>query len=172
MNSDLSHDISVETFNTAAELVKKAGMKGVKIATSESCTGGLIGGAITAIPGSSDIFIGGIIAYNNKIKTKLLGVPPSSLGKHGAVSEIVAKRMAAGAVERLGVDLAVSVTGIAGPKGGSKLKPVGTVWIGVATKEASHAIHHYFPEMSRNDVRDETCLAALKVLIAALDEAF
>ena len=159
-----------EIFKLSAQLTEAAKKTGVTIATAESCTGGLIGAAITATPGSSAIFHGGIIAYDNAIKTKLLAVPPSTLGKYGAVSEIVAKRMAAGAVDRLGVDLAVSCTGVAGPGGGSAEKPVGTVWVGIATKAGATATHHLFTDQSRNKVRDLTCLAALNALIAALDE--
>jgi len=155
-------------FERSAQLTRLATAAGKVVGTAESCTGGLIGAAITATPGSSAIFHGGIIAYDNRIKTKLLAVPPSTLGKYGAVSEIVAKRMAAGCVERLGVDMAVSVTGVAGPGGGSEDKPVGTVWIGFATAEMSTATCHHFTDMSRNKVRDASCLAALDVLIAAL----
>lgn len=165
----MSQDMLKEIFAHSATLVKKANEKGWTLATAESCTGGLIGAAITSTPGSSGMFTGGIIAYDNAIKTKLLAVPPSTIGKYGAVSEIVAKRMAAGAVERLGVDLAVSVTGVAGPGGGSLEKPVGTVWIGIATQSSNRATHFHFADMSRNKVRDATCLEALKALIAALD---
>lgn len=161
-----------EIFGLSAELVAKAADKNIVLATAESCTGGLIGASITASSGSSAIFKGGIIAYDNQIKTKLLGVPPSTLGKYGAVSEAVARRMAAGAVERMGVDLAVSVTGIAGPSGGTPEKPVGTVWIGIATREANFATEFNFTEMSRNKARDASCLEALKALIAALDNSF
>jgi len=161
-----------EIFSLSAELVTKATAKNIILATAESCTGGLIGAAITSTPGSSAIFKGGIIAYENEVKTKLLAVPPSTLGKYGAVSETVARRMAAGAIDRLGVDLAVSVTGIAGPGGGTAEKPVGTVWIGTATREANFATQFNFSEMSRNKVRDASCLEALKALIAALDNTF
>lgn len=158
-----------QIFDMSAELVAKATAAKLTIATAESCTGGLIGAAITSAPGSSTPFKGGIIAYDNTIKTKLLAVPPSSIGKYGAVSEIVAQRMAAGAVERLGVDLAVSVTGVAGPGGGSADKPVGTVWIGVSDGATSTAMLHHFKDMDRNSVRDMTCLEALKLLIAAVE---
>ena len=158
-----------EIFALSASLVSKATERGWTLATAESCTGGLIGAAITASPGSSAMFRGGIIAYENAVKTQLLAVPPSTLGKYGAVSEIVAARMASGVVERLNVDLAVSATGIAGPGGGSAEKPVGTVWIGVATREGSFATLHTFSDMNRNKVRDMTCLAALNALLKALD---
>ena len=158
-----------EVFGEAAKLTALASEKGVTIGTAESCTGGLIGAAITAIPGSSKSFTGGIIAYDNFLKTKLLGVPPSTLGKYGSVSEKTAERMAAGARERLGVDIAVSVTGIAGPSGGTEEKPVGTVWIGIASRDGTSAKLHAFGDIGRNKVRDETCFAALKALCAALN---
>ena len=161
-----------DIFALAKDIVDIATEKGVRIATAESCTGGLIGGAITAIPGSSTPFKGGITAYDNEIKTKLLGIPPSTLGKHGAVSEKVAERMAAGAVERLGVDIALSVTGIAGPGGGTDEKPVGTVWIGLAKKDgdkitATATLFNY-GDIGRNRVRDMTCLDGMKILKAGL----
>lgn len=161
-----------DIFALSAEVIALATEKGLRMATAESCTGGLIGAAITSIPGSSVPFKGGIIAYDNEIKTKLLGVPPSTLGKYGAVSESVASRMAAGTIERLGVDIAVSVTGIAGPGGGSEEKPIGTVWIGLAQKgKEPIATLHEFGDLGRNKVRDVTCYEALKAMKAALSEA-
>jgi len=158
-----------DIFAEAKSITLLATEKGLTIGTAESCTGGLIGGAITAIPGSSAVFKGGIIAYDNTIKTKLLGVSPSVLGKYGAVSEKTAERMAAGAVERLGVDIALSVTGIAGPGGGSEDKPVGTVWMGIATKDGVSATHFAYGDIGRNRVRDQTCMDALKALTKELN---
>ncbi|WP_418152797.1 CinA family protein [Litorimonas sp. RW-G-Af-16] len=158
-----------DIFAEAQKIVDLATTKQWRIATAESYTGGLIGGAITAIPGSSTPFKGGIIAYDNAIKTKLLGVSPSVLGKYGAVSEKTAERMAAGARERLDVDLAVSVTGIAGPGGAVEGKPIGTVWIGIATKDAVSATVFNFGDIGRNAVRDQTVLEALRMLTGALE---
>lgn len=109
--------------------------RGWTCATAESCTGGMVGAVMTALPGSSRWYKGGIIAYANSVKTTLLGVPESVLESHGAVSEVVAVRMAQGVCAALGTDIAIAITGVAGPDGGSVEKPVGTVWIGWAVKE-------------------------------------
>ena len=160
-------------FELAADVARLGSAAGRTVGTAESCTGGLIGAALTAIPGSSAVFHGGIIAYDNHIKNRLLGVPQEMLNRHGAVSEEVAKAMARGALESLDVDIAVSVTGIAGPGGGSSDKPVGTVWMGLAVKKGGSkevtAYHHLFSDMSRNKVRDMTCLTALETLINVLN---
>lgn len=103
----------------------------LKVAIAESCTGGLLGARITAIPGSSDVFMGGVLAYDNSVKTGMLGVDPNLLAAHGAVSEPVAVGMAQGVRARLSADVGVSITGVAGPGGGTPEKPVGTVWIAV-----------------------------------------
>ncbi len=155
---------SKDIFAEAQTLITLASEKGITIATAESCTGGLIGAAITAIPGSSTPFKGGIIAYDNKVKHKLLGVPPGMITKYGAVSREVARAMATGAVEALNVDMAVSVTGIAGPGGGSDDKPVGTVWMGLATRNNMTTTLFTFGDIGRNKVRDVTCYEALKAL--------
>ena len=105
---------------------------GYTIATAESCTGGMLGARLTAIPGSSDVYVGGVIAYGNTAKTKLLGVRDVTLGEHGAVSEQVAREMAEGAQRTLGTGIGIGTTGIAGPGGGSPEKPVGTVWLAVS----------------------------------------
>ena len=164
----MSQNLLAEIFALSAQLIKTARAQNVTLATAESCTGGLIGAAITATAGSSSIFHGGIIAYHNDVKINLLGVDPNSLDTDGAVSETIAVQMARGCRERLGVDIAVSVTGVAGPGGGSEDKPVGTVWIGLATQNGTTAKLHNFPDMSRNKVRDYTCLAALKTCIQTL----
>ncbi len=157
-------------FALSAQITELGSAQGKTIATAESCTGGLIGAALTAVPGSSAVFHGGIIAYDNSVKTSLLGVPEDIVSTHGAVSAKVAAAMAEGARAKFGVDIAVSVTGIAGPSGGSKDKPVGTVWIGLATQDPDNCTtqHFLFTNMSRNKVRDMTCLSALEILLEAL----
>jgi PncC family amidohydrolase len=106
--------------------------RGVTVALAESCTGGLVAAAVTETPGSSGYFLGGIVSYSDDAKRNLLGVPPEVLAAHGAVSAQVARAMAEGARDRFGSSLAGSVTGIAGPDGGSQEKPVGLTYLGVA----------------------------------------
>lgn len=164
----MSQNLPADIFAQSHTLISTAQAEGKTLATAESCTGGLIGAAITATAGSSSVFYGGIISYHNDIKVSQLGVDPLALKTQGAVSEIVAIQMANGCRKRLGVDIAVSVTGVAGPGGGSAEKPVGTVWIGLATQNGSSAKLHNFENMSRQKVRDHTCLAALQTLLEAV----
>lgn len=130
------------------------------LGVAESCTGGLIGEKITAVAGSSDWFAGGVIAYSNHLKQILLNVDPDLLKNYGAVSEQVARAMAARLADRIKTDMAVSVTGIAGPSGGSKEKPVGTVYIGLLHNNRVSADLHHF-DGSRSWIREMTALTAL-----------
>ncbi len=151
-----------------AELVLDAARRrGARIATAESCTGGLVGARLTEIPGSSDVYVGGVVAYANELKTGVLGVDSALVAEHGAVSEPVAVAMARGAVERLGADAAVSVTGIAGPGGGSEAKPVGTIWYGVAFEGRVDAHRSLLPG-TRHDIRARAAQAALHLLLRRL----
>lgn len=118
--------------DAARRLAAAAARRGLRLATAESCTGGLLATTITDLPGASAHYAGGVVAYSNDVKTGHLGVDPASLEEHGAVSRAVALQMACGAVRRFRADLAMAVTGIAGPGGGTPEKPVGTVWLAVA----------------------------------------
>ena len=157
-------------FKASAELLEAAKAKGVTIGVVESCTGGLLGAAITAMPGSSAVFMGGLLTYSNALKTELADVTPASILAHGAVSDVVAGEMAQGGRERLGVDICISITGIAGPGGGSKAKPVGTVFFGLSTARGTSTDHQLFDASSRNRVRDYATIHAMKMLRQAVAE--
>jgi PncC family amidohydrolase len=144
---------------------------GWRIATAESSTGGLIGHSITMIPGSSDYYPGGVISYSNQAKQVELGVPLQLLAEHGAVSAEVATAMADGVRQRFGTELGVSVTGVAGPEGGSEGKPVGTHWIGVALRgHPARAEHRLFPH-DREGNKAAAALAALALALAEVSAA-
>ena len=138
---------------------------GWRVATAESCTGGLIAGALTAITGASDVMDRGFVTYSNAAKTDMLGVPDSLLVHHGAVSEPVARAMAEGAISRSRAAIAVAVTGIAGPGGGGKDKPVGLVCFGLATPQATSTERHVFTG-DRDAVRHAAVLRALWLIRA------
>jgi nicotinamide-nucleotide amidase len=151
----------------ARQLLERARKAGLRVATAESCTGGLVGAAITEIAGSSDIFDGAVVSYSNAAKVALLGVRPETLAAHGAVSEAVAQEMAEGARLRFGSDLAVAITGIAGP-GGSERKPEGRVCFGLArTGVPARAETVEFGAQGRARVRAAATDHALGLLIAA-----
>jgi len=137
----------------------------LRIATAESCTGGLIGGLLTEIPGSSDVFDRGFIVYSNRAKSDMLNVPGDLIADAGAVSEAVARAMAEGAVENSNAHVAVAVTGVAGPGGGTKLKPVGLVHI-AAARERRSILHeaHRFGDIGRGEIRIKAVEAALLLL--------
>ena len=141
--------------------------RGWTMATAESCTGGLIAGACTDLSGSSDWFERGLVTYSNAAKTELLGVPADIIAVHGAVSEPVARAMAAGVLAHSPAQLAVAVTGVAGPTGGSAEKPVGTVWFGWATPQGVFTEHRRFPG-DRAAVRQATVAHALAGLLQRL----
>jgi nicotinamide-nucleotide amidase len=137
----------------------------LRIATAESCTGGLIGGLLTEIAGSSDIFDRGFIVYSNRAKEEMLGVPGDLIADAGAVSEPVVRAMAEGALEESRANLAVAVTGVAGPGGGTPLKPVGLVHLAVA-RENKPIFHQAmrFGDIGRDKVRRETIVTALEMV--------
>jgi nicotinamide-nucleotide amidase len=143
--------------------------RGWKLATAESCTGGMIAAALTDIAGSSDVVERGLVTYSNEAKAELLGVPAGLIAAHGAVSGEVAAAMVEGALAHAPVELAVSVTGIAGPGGGSEAKPVGLVWLGVARKGGAARIERQIFTGDRDQVRAAATRRALELLIETTD---
>lgn len=141
---------------------------GRTVAVAESCTGGLLGGAITSVPGSSLYFSGGVVAYGNRAKSSLLCVPPDLLAARGAVSREVALAMAEGALSLFRADLAIAVTGVAGPGGGTRGKPVGTVWVAVVAAGGVRYAHRFRFPGGREAVRRETVRASLRAAIDVL----
>ena len=137
--------------------------RGLTLSLAESCTGGLIASMLTDVPGASSFFHSSAVTYANSAKELLLSVPTSVLERHGAVSAECAEAMARGARTKSGTDVALSVTGIAGPGGGTEQKPVGTVWFGFADKSGSWAVQHRFPG-DRDRVRRRTAYVALELL--------
>ena len=154
---------------SAARLLGAAlSASGRTLAVAESCTGGLLGGAITSIPGSSLYFSGGVLAYGNSAKISLLGVPPGLIAARGAVSREVAIAMAEGVLSLFRADLAIAVTGIAGPGGGSRGKPAGTVWVAVVAPGGVRYAHRFRFSGGREAVRRDTVKASLRAAIGAL----
>lgn len=158
------------TVSRASESVRRlagrAMARGLRIATAESCTGGLLGKTITDLPGASAFYAGGLIAYSNDVKIRHLAVDPEVLETHGAVSRIVALQMAFGACSRFSADLAMAVTGIAGPGGGTAEKPVGTVWLAVARSAGTGVARVEHFEGDRDSVREHSVAAVLSMAIA------
>jgi nicotinamide-nucleotide amidase len=156
-----------ETLGQARNLLAALEMRGQTLATAESCTGGLIAAALTAIAGSSTVVMAGFVTYSNAAKVRMVGVDEASLATHGAVSEVVAREMAEGALARAEVDIALSCTGIAGPGGATPGKPVGLVFIGCARRGAATVVErHVFPG-GRAAVRAATVAAALRMAMPA-----
>ena len=149
--------------NQAQALVSLSIEKNITFGTAESCTGGLISAFVTDVPGASAVFFGGVVSYDNSVKAGVLGVKNETLAAHGAVSEETAREMSVGARRLLGVDFAVSVTGIAGPGGGTKEKPVGLVYISVASSNGCIAVKNLFSG-NREEVRLQTVSKALMLL--------
>lgn len=158
------HCYSSQGATLPESLVRSAITAGLTIATAESCTGGMVASAITEIAGSSATFRGGVVAYHNETKRDLLGVETETLQRAGAVSDEVARQMAEGVRARLGSDLAVSITGIAGPDGGSRDRPVGLVWFAVAGPSGTIAERRLFPPTSREAVRLRAAATAMNLL--------
>jgi nicotinamide-nucleotide amidase len=159
----------LEIATLARLLVDEARSRQLRIVTAESCTGGLVAGAICAVAGASDVFERGFVTYSNRAKQELLGVPGDLIADCGAVSEPVARMMAEGALENSNAHLAVAITGVAGPGGGTPLKPVGTVHI--ATARANEALMHQahlFDDPTREGVQLASVQAALEALRARI----
>lgn len=151
------------------QCVARASASGVHLATAESCTGGLIGDRLTNVPGASKVYLGGVVAYSNDVKRRVLGVPDTVLDRHGAVSEETARAMALGAARVFGADAAVGVTGIAGPGGGTPGKPVGLVCI-AACGGGRVVVARFQFDGDRASVKAQSARAALAMLLEVLPE--
>ena len=156
-------------WSLAQSVIDKAGAEGAMVATAESCTGGMIAAALTDVPGSSAVVDRGFVTYSNEAKTEMLAVPADLITWFGAVSGEVARAMAQGAVLNSRADMAVSVTGVAGPSGGTAEKPVGLVWFGLAKADGFVRVERrVFPVGSRDYVRTKAVETALQLLLSGL----
>ena len=153
---------------TAEDLIRALRTKGWTMATAESCTGGMVAAAVTDVAGSSDVFDRGFVTYSNAAKSDMLGVPAEMIVQHGAVSEAVARAMAEGALLHSAADVAVAITGVAGPGGGSVEKPVGLVHFACATRTATHHIEMRFGDLGRRAVRESALRQSLQLVFDAL----
>jgi len=160
---------SPDLTNQAERLLAACRARGITVATAESCTGGLIAGCLTAVAGSSDVVERGFVTYSNDAKHQMLGVPEEMIAKHGAVSEMVARAMAEGALKHSEATQAVSVTGVAGPGGGTDEKPVGLVHMAVATAGRDTVHERHLFDGNRDAVRAQTVAAALDLLQAGIE---
>jgi nicotinamide-nucleotide amidase len=162
-------EIDADLIAKATELLESARLRAEKLVTAESCTGGLLAATLTAIPGSSDVFERGFVTYSNAAKSEMLGVPFWLIERHGAVSEDVARAMAGGALTHSHASLAVSVTGIAGPDGGTPEKPVGLVHFAALRRdEETHHERVLFGDLGRADIRRHSVERALALLRSLL----
>jgi nicotinamide-nucleotide amidase len=159
---------SDEIRGKAARLIELLKSRGEMIVTAESCTGGLIAGALTDIAGSSDAVFGGYVTYHNRAKIETIGVEEELIERWGAVSESVAEAMALGARETAGVEVSIAVTGIAGPGGGSAEKPVGLVYLACTTAAGTTVTERRFGDIGRQQVREATVIAALDLALESV----
>ncbi len=159
--------LGAKTLALAHEVNDRLIKAGHMLATAESCTGGLIAAALTSVPGSSAVVHGGFVTYANRAKIEMIGVPEDMLLSYGAVSEPVAKAMARGALERADVDVAIAVTGVAGPGGGSVEKPVGLVHFGLAHGDTVAHRRETFGDIGRDAIREATVRVALEMVLGA-----
>ena len=156
--------------NLALLVSDDARQKRLRLCTAESCTGGLLAGLFTELAGSSAVFERGFVTYSNASKQEVLNVPGDMMADYGAVSEATARAMAEGALEACRANIAIAITGIAGPGGGSAEKPVGSVWIGFAAAGNATATLYEFGDIGRNRVRDQACFEGLKMLQSNLSK--
>ncbi|WP_284311665.1 CinA family protein [Labrys miyagiensis] len=158
-------------FDQARDVLAACRTKGLLVATAESCTGGLVAGALTAIPGSSDVVDRGFVTYSNEAKAQMLGVSPALIARDGAVSESVAFAMAEGAVNHSRADVAVSTTGVAGPGGGTATKPVGLVHFAAWSRQGPRLhVERRFGDLSRSEIRKRSVEQALELLMKLVEE--
>jgi nicotinamide-nucleotide amidase len=153
----------------AAQLIALYRAKELRIATAESCTGGMIAAAITDIGGSSDVFERGFVTYSNAAKTELIGVPADLIVHHGAVSVHVAREMAIGALKHSPADIAIAVTGVAGPGGGTEAKPVGLIYLATARRGGDPVVERHQFHGTRAEIRQATVERALEMLAEAAE---
>jgi nicotinamide-nucleotide amidase len=165
------HDLPPDLVELAKAVMMAAKERSKRIVTAESCTGGLLGGCLTANAGSSDVVDCGFITYSNESKSRLLGVPRDAVTEFGAVSDIVASAMAEGALAQSDADMAVSITGIAGPGGGSKEKPVGLVYMALAQTGQDAMVKRYVFAGTRSDIRRAAVGAALELVLTSLRDS-
>ncbi len=161
--------LSEKIIQLAEQVGERLKEKGLKVTAIESCTGGGISYALTSVAGSSDWFEYGLVTYANTAKQELVGVTAEALNQYGAVSEQVVEQMLQGGLEKTGADVAVAVSGIAGPTGGTADKPVGTVWIGVCIKKYCSKVQCFVYNGNRAAVREQSIAQALKMLIEILE---
>ena len=161
--------IKTEIARLSVDVVGLLRSKGYSFATAESCTGGAVASAITGVPGCSDVMLGGVVAYHNDIKQRVLGVSEETLRKYGAVSESVVREMVSGVADRFGADCAVATSGVAGPGGGTPEKPVGTVWVAVKVGDKVVARMLSLGDNGREENIMRTVLEVLQMLLKAVN---
>lgn len=160
----------LELIRDAQSLLRDLEARGLKLATAESCTGGLIAGCLTEVPGSSAVVERGFVTYSNLAKTEQLGVPAALIERHGAVSAQVAKAMATGALTSSQADITVAVTGVAGPGGGTPAKPVGLVYIGTASRRGEPNVQRFeYGDLGRQGIRLAAVKSAFELVRAAIE---
>lgn len=159
--------LDTETLGLARKVNDRLLLAEKTMVTAESCTGGLVAAALTSVAGSSSILYGGFVTYANEAKTAMISVPADLIARHGAVSQEVARAMAEGARRTAGVDLAIAITGIAGPGGGSDEKPIGLVHFGLATAENTIHRKEKFGDLGRDRIRQEAVRVALEMILDA-----